>query len=222
MSNQLRWLVLGAVVGVSLPFVENVSTSPGGQAGASAPESGAVVSCDMAQYKATAGLTAAMQAGVLTVQWAGWDGAELRTRYSVAAGIPVMRNLRSVSLVALGQRSARTSNRSIASSVASGDSPANRANHCRAWDSSRQSVLRKKNGTPTVMRRSISRHRLRRVPAALGEAAVVVVTTRTVRRVRVAAVGAVARLRDRRFRTRRQSRKTFAVRVRHSRPPPAA
>ena len=93
MSNQLRWLVLGAVFGVSLPFVEKVSTSPGGQAGARAPESGAVVSCDMAQYKATAGLTAAMQAGVLTVQWAGGDGAELRTRYSVAAGTPVMREL---------------------------------------------------------------------------------------------------------------------------------
>ncbi len=93
MSNQLRWLVLGAAVGVSLPFVEKVSTSPGGQAGASAPESGAVVSCDMAQYKATAGLTAAMQAGVLTVQWAGGDGAELRTRYSVVGGTPVMREL---------------------------------------------------------------------------------------------------------------------------------
>ena len=93
MSNQLRGLLLGAVFGISLPFVERVSTSPDGQAGASAPESGAVLSCDMAQYKATAGLTAAMQAGVLTVQWAGGDGAELRTRYSVSAGTPVMREL---------------------------------------------------------------------------------------------------------------------------------
>ena len=34
-----------------------------------------------------------MQAGVLTVQWAGSDGAELRTRYAVAGGTPVVREL---------------------------------------------------------------------------------------------------------------------------------
>jgi hypothetical protein len=47
----------------------------------------------MGQYKAATGLTASMQAGVLTVQWAGGDGAELRTRYSVAGGTPVVREL---------------------------------------------------------------------------------------------------------------------------------
>jgi len=47
----------------------------------------------MGQYKAATGLTASMQAGVLTVQWAGSDGAELRTRYAVAEGTPVVREL---------------------------------------------------------------------------------------------------------------------------------
>ena len=100
MSNQLRWLVLGAAFGVSLPFVERVSTSPAGQAGTSAPASGAAMSCDMQQYKAATGLTAAMQGGVLTVQWAGGDGAECARAMRSPTGRQSCANLRSVSRVA--------------------------------------------------------------------------------------------------------------------------
>ena len=62
----------------------------------------------MPQYKATTGLTAAMQAGVLTVQWTGSDGAELRTRYAVDAGTPVVRELAVRKPAAHGQRWDRT------------------------------------------------------------------------------------------------------------------
>src|SRR5215510_6614632 len=51
------------------------------------------VSCDMAQYKASAGMTAAMDQNVLTVAWNGQNGSEMRTRYAVDGGQPVIREL---------------------------------------------------------------------------------------------------------------------------------
>ena len=70
MTNNLRWVLFGAAGVVSLTLAEKVFTSPASQAVATAPGS-SVLSCDMEQYKAATGLTAAMQGGVLTVQWTG-------------------------------------------------------------------------------------------------------------------------------------------------------
>jgi len=49
--------------------------------------------CDMAQYKAAQGLTAAMEQDVLTVSWTGQNGADLRARYAIDNGQPLIREL---------------------------------------------------------------------------------------------------------------------------------
>ena len=49
--------------------------------------------CDMSQYRAGSGLTAAMDQDVLTVSWNGQAGAELRARYAIDNGQPTIREL---------------------------------------------------------------------------------------------------------------------------------
>src|SRR4051794_5548522 len=93
MSKRSRWLFFGTVFFVSLTLAERVFTLAGGQAGSSAAGAGAAFSCDMQQYKAATGLTATLQGGGLTVQWAGSDGAEVRAQYAIDAGQPTVREL---------------------------------------------------------------------------------------------------------------------------------
>jgi hypothetical protein len=49
--------------------------------------------CDVGQYKASAGLTAAVEQELLVVSWTGQGGAELRARYAIDGGQPVVRDL---------------------------------------------------------------------------------------------------------------------------------
>ena len=49
------------------------------------------LNCDMSQYKATSGLTAAIEQGALAVTWNGSNGSELRARYGIDNGQPVVR-----------------------------------------------------------------------------------------------------------------------------------
>src|SRR5262245_13733416 len=49
--------------------------------------------CDMTQYKESAGLTASPAQDVLEVTWAGQNGAEVRARYAIDNGQPVVRDL---------------------------------------------------------------------------------------------------------------------------------
>jgi hypothetical protein len=49
--------------------------------------------CDVSQYKATTGLTANVEQDLLAVSWAGQGGAELRARYAIDGGQPVVREL---------------------------------------------------------------------------------------------------------------------------------
>jgi hypothetical protein len=49
--------------------------------------------CDLAAYKATPGLTASVTGDQLTVTWTGDRGAELRARYAIADGQPLVREL---------------------------------------------------------------------------------------------------------------------------------
>jgi len=49
--------------------------------------------CDMTQYKASTGLTAAIEQDLLVVTWAGQAGSEVRARYAIANGQPVVRDL---------------------------------------------------------------------------------------------------------------------------------
>src|SRR5438270_9412437 len=49
--------------------------------------------CDMTQYKASTGLTAAVDQDLLVVTWAGQGGSEVRARYVIENGKPVVRDL---------------------------------------------------------------------------------------------------------------------------------
>ena len=51
------------------------------------------LNCDLSQYKAAAGLTAAIEQGALAVTWTGSNGSELRARYGIDNGQPVVREL---------------------------------------------------------------------------------------------------------------------------------
>src|SRR5947208_4474313 len=51
------------------------------------------MACDLAQYKSSSGLTAAMDQRVLTVAWNGQNGSEMRTRYAIDGGQPIVRDL---------------------------------------------------------------------------------------------------------------------------------
>src|SRR5215470_9025579 len=49
--------------------------------------------CDMTQYKAVTGLVAAVEQDLLVVTWAGQGGTELRARYAIERGQPVVRDV---------------------------------------------------------------------------------------------------------------------------------
>ena len=51
------------------------------------------LTCDLAQYKAGSGLTATMDQSVLTVAWAGQNGSDMRARYAIDGGQPIVREL---------------------------------------------------------------------------------------------------------------------------------
>jgi hypothetical protein len=51
------------------------------------------LNCDMSNYKAASGLTAAVEQGALAVTWAGANGTELRARYAIDNAQPVVREL---------------------------------------------------------------------------------------------------------------------------------
>ena len=51
------------------------------------------LSCDMSQYKSATGLTAAIDQNLLVVSWTGQGGTELRARYAIDNGVPVVRDL---------------------------------------------------------------------------------------------------------------------------------
>src|SRR5205823_2025535 len=51
------------------------------------------LNCNLSQYKGGAGLTAATEQDTLVVSWAGQNGADLRARYAIDAGQPLVRDL---------------------------------------------------------------------------------------------------------------------------------
>src|SRR5438105_4036788 len=51
------------------------------------------LNCNLAQYKAVQGLTAAVEQDSLLVSWAGQNGADVRARYAIEGGQPVVRDL---------------------------------------------------------------------------------------------------------------------------------
>jgi len=51
------------------------------------------LTCDLSQYKSGAGPSASVDQGVLTVSWPGQSGSEMRTRYAIDGGQPIVRDL---------------------------------------------------------------------------------------------------------------------------------
>ena len=51
------------------------------------------LNCDLSQYKAASGLTAAIVQGALAVTWSGSSGTEVRASYAIDNGQPVVREL---------------------------------------------------------------------------------------------------------------------------------
>src|SRR2546428_9816335 len=51
------------------------------------------LNCNLSQYKASQGLTAAVEQDSLLVSWTGQNGADLRARYAIDRGQPVVREL---------------------------------------------------------------------------------------------------------------------------------
>ena len=55
---------------------------------------GAPLACDLSAYKPTAGMAAAIEQDLLLVSWTGQGGSELRARYAIDRGQPIVRDLR--------------------------------------------------------------------------------------------------------------------------------
>src|SRR5688572_3737153 len=51
------------------------------------------LNCNLTQYKASSGLTAAVEGGQLTVSWNGQNTSQLRARFAIAGGTPTNRDL---------------------------------------------------------------------------------------------------------------------------------
>ncbi len=79
------WLVGGAVAAVTAV----VMVTPRSTATLLAD----AVKCDLSQYKASTGLTAVIDQDLLVVTWAGQGGSEVRARYGIDSGQPVVRDL---------------------------------------------------------------------------------------------------------------------------------
>jgi hypothetical protein len=78
------WIVCGIVAsGLAAAVISSHSSSA-----AAGP-----VNCSMTEYKETAGLTAAVDRDALAVTWNGQNGSELRARYGIDDGVPVVREL---------------------------------------------------------------------------------------------------------------------------------
>jgi len=60
---------------------------------ATASSSSVPLSCDLNAYQGHPGLTAVIQGDLLLVTWAGAGGAELRAGFSIAKGVPTIRDL---------------------------------------------------------------------------------------------------------------------------------
>src|SRR5262249_43340748 len=51
------------------------------------------LNCNLANYKAAQGLTATVEQDALVVSWSGQNGADLRARYAIDNGQPIVREL---------------------------------------------------------------------------------------------------------------------------------
>ena len=83
-------LSLGAVCAVVTAFVMSPASSSDVRAANQAP---AALNCNLTQYKASTGLTSAVEGNMLTVSWNGQGTSQLRARFAIDAGTPTIRDL---------------------------------------------------------------------------------------------------------------------------------
>ena len=76
-------LIAGVTILFVTPAGDHVAPTLGAQS----------FNCDMSQYKAASGITAAIEQGALAVTWGGSNGSELRARYAIDNGQPIVREL---------------------------------------------------------------------------------------------------------------------------------
>jgi hypothetical protein len=53
----------------------------------------AALNCNLTQYKASTGLTSALEGDLLTVSWNGQGTSQMRARFAIDAGTPTIRDL---------------------------------------------------------------------------------------------------------------------------------
>ena len=82
MTRTPRLFLYAAAVTTATALAGIVSTPATTVASGTTPLADALT-CDMAQYKSIAGLTATVDQNVLTVAWNGQSGSEMRTRYAI-------------------------------------------------------------------------------------------------------------------------------------------
>ena len=85
-------VVFAGLAAVALAAAIGVSAT-GSRLSATSILAADALSCNLSQYKAASGLTAAVEQDSLLVSWSGQNGADLRARYAIDGGQPVVREL---------------------------------------------------------------------------------------------------------------------------------
>ena len=88
----MRLLLCGLTAGATAVVALVLTTSTSAMLHATGTPA-AAMKCDLAQYKASPGLTAALEQDVLVVSWTGESGSDMRVRYAIDGGQPVVRDL---------------------------------------------------------------------------------------------------------------------------------
>ncbi len=83
--------IAALVVMVAMAVATGVLTPPGNTIAPAVMAQS--INCDLSQYKMQPGLTAAIEQDSLVVTWAGTNGSELRARYGITNGQPIVREL---------------------------------------------------------------------------------------------------------------------------------
>ncbi len=90
MTDKKLVLSLGAAVVVVAALVVSPVSSPDLIA---ANQAAPKLTCNLTQYKASTGLTTALEGDLLTVSWNGQGTSQLRARFAIDAGTPTIRDL---------------------------------------------------------------------------------------------------------------------------------
>ena len=85
-------LVLSAGAAIAVVAALNIPLTPSSDLIA-ANQAPAALKCDMTQYKASTGLTTALEGNLLTVSWNGQGTSQLRARFAIDGGTPTIRDL---------------------------------------------------------------------------------------------------------------------------------